>query len=56
MMPGQRRRFMADWVKMTHPDLSDSPPATVSRNAYDLTWKALGWKLVKPKPTRKDTD
>ncbi len=51
---------MAEWVQMTHPDpeLSNNPPASVTRQSYDLTWKALGWKLVKPdkKPTRKDTD
>jgi hypothetical protein len=48
----------AEWVEMTHPDHSDWPPATVSRNAYNQTWKAAGWKLAKPdkKPTRKDTD
>jgi hypothetical protein len=47
----------AEWVKMTHVDVS-GPPASVSRNAYDLTWAGRGWKLVKPdkKPTRKDTD
>jgi hypothetical protein len=39
----------AEWVEMTHPDHSDWPPATVSRNAYNLTWKAAGWKLAKPK-------
>ena len=47
---------MADWVEMTHPDLSDAPPAKVTDRAYKLTWKALGWKLTKPKLTRKDTD
>jgi hypothetical protein len=44
----------ADWVEMTHPDHSAWPTVTVSRNAYDLTWKDHGWKLKKP--TRKDTD
>jgi hypothetical protein len=48
----------ADWVEMTHPDDSGKSSATVSRNAYNLTWKARGWKLVKPdkKLTKKDTD
>ncbi len=39
---------MADTVEMTHPDLPDAPPAQVTRQAYELTWKAIGWKLVKP--------
>lgn len=49
---------MAEWVKMTNPELGDASSAQVTRQAYDLTWKALGWKLVKPdkKPIRKDTD
>ncbi len=49
---------MAEWVQMTNPELADAPPAQVTRQAYELTWKRRGWKLVKPdkKPTRKDTD
>ena len=39
------------WVQMTHPTLTDEghKPATVTQVAYDNTYKALGWKLVKPK-------
>ncbi len=49
---------MVEWVEMTNPELADAPPAQVTRHAFNLTWKALGWKLVKPdkKPIRKDTD
>lgn len=47
-----------DWVEMKHPDFPDADPGRVSRQSFELTHKALGWKLAKPdkKPTRKDTD
>ena len=39
------------WVQMTHPTLTDEghKPAAVTKVSYDNTWKALGWKLYKPK-------
>ncbi len=47
---------MADWVQMTHPTLPDAKPGVVSRQSFDNTWKAIGWKLVKPKKQPADKE
>ena len=37
----------ADRVLITHEDLTDdTPPASVTRRAYERAWKGLGWTLV----------
>mgnify|MGYP000915322204 CR=1 FL=1 len=40
-------------VRMVHPDLPDTDPVTVAREAFDGCWAALGWQIAKTTPAAK---
>jgi hypothetical protein len=44
---------LSKWVEIKHPDAhghlgDDAPTATCLREAFNVTWKALGWEIVGP--------